>query len=133
MRSLYSIMVMATGVVGVMKMGNIAPRAGIKPTSLAFWPSVLTTMPPRLPDVTTLPMLTWLCGIFPDRSVQTTTLFIKHLHVTSMLYFTFFFFFLGKELAIYLVREYGRCWGFISWQNSVSYQSGSRLVAGRTY
>ena len=35
------IMVMATSAVGVMKMGNNVPRAGLKPTSLAFWASVL--------------------------------------------------------------------------------------------
>ena len=34
--SLYSIMVMETSVVGVMKIGNIVIRAGLKPTSLAF-------------------------------------------------------------------------------------------------
>ena len=34
--SLYRIVVMATSVVGVMKMGNIAPRMGLKSTSLAF-------------------------------------------------------------------------------------------------
>ena len=45
-------------VVGVMKMGNIAPRAGIEPTSLAFQARLLTIIPPRLPDVTTLPMPT---------------------------------------------------------------------------
>ena len=28
-------------VMGVTKMGNIVPRAGLKPTSLAFWASVL--------------------------------------------------------------------------------------------
>ena len=38
---------------GVMKMGNIATRVGTEPTYLAFWPSVLTISPPRLPDVTT--------------------------------------------------------------------------------
>ena len=38
-----------------MKMGNIAPRAGIKPTCLAFWASMLTITPPRLPDVITIP------------------------------------------------------------------------------
>ena len=31
---------MAPSVVGVMKMGNIVPRAGIKPTSLTFQASV---------------------------------------------------------------------------------------------
>ena len=44
-------------VVGVMKMGNIVPRAGIEPISLAFQVSVLNISPPRLSDVTTLTML----------------------------------------------------------------------------
>ena len=35
-----------TTVIGMMKMGNIAPRAGIKATRLAFWTSVLTITPP---------------------------------------------------------------------------------------
>ena len=35
--SLQRIMVAATNVVGPMKMGNNVPRAGLKPTSLAFW------------------------------------------------------------------------------------------------
>ena len=35
------IMVMPTSVMGVMKMGNIVPRAGNETTSLAFWASVL--------------------------------------------------------------------------------------------
>ena len=39
-----------------MKMGNITPRAGIEPTSLRSWVSVLTITPPRLPDVTIVPM-----------------------------------------------------------------------------
>ena len=36
-----SVMVMATSVVGVIKMGNTVPWAGIEPTSLAFRASVL--------------------------------------------------------------------------------------------
>ena len=40
-RNLYKIMVMATSVVGVMKMGNIVLRARLKPTHLAFPTSVL--------------------------------------------------------------------------------------------
>ena len=31
-----------TSVMGLMKMGNIVPRAGIEPTYLTFWASVLT-------------------------------------------------------------------------------------------
>ena len=37
-------------VMGVIKMGNIVPRTGIKPTFLAH---MLTLTPPRMPDVTT--------------------------------------------------------------------------------
>ena len=39
--SLYRILVIATSVVGVMKMGNIVPRMGREPTSLAFRAIVL--------------------------------------------------------------------------------------------
>ena len=47
---------------GVMKMGNILPRAELEPTSLAFWASVLLQCayysvlitPYKLPDVTTI-------------------------------------------------------------------------------
>ena len=35
------IMVTETSIMGEMKMGNSVPRAGIEPTSLAFWASVL--------------------------------------------------------------------------------------------
>ena len=59
-RSLYRITVMANSVVGVMKMRNMVPRVGIKPTSLAFRASVLTITPLRLPDGTTLPTHTRL-------------------------------------------------------------------------
>ena len=40
-RSLYRIMVMATSVVSVTKIGNILSRAGLEPTSLAFQANVL--------------------------------------------------------------------------------------------
>ena len=36
-------------VVGEMAMGNIVPRAGNEPTLPAFWASVLTITPQRLP------------------------------------------------------------------------------------
>ena len=39
--SLFRILVTEASVVGVMKMGNIVPRAGIEPTSLVFPASVL--------------------------------------------------------------------------------------------
>ena len=58
-------------------MGNIVPRVGIEPTSLAFRTSVLNITSPRLPDVTTLPMPTCLpvyLPSLPERSVQTTTI-----------------------------------------------------------
>ena len=55
------------------KMANTAPLAGIEPTSLAFWASVLTIKPRRFPYVTTLPAPTCLCGSLPERSVQTIT------------------------------------------------------------
>ena len=60
-RRVYRIMVTTTSVVDVMKMGNIAPRAEIKLSSLLFWVNVLTIMPPRFPDVTILPTPTCLC------------------------------------------------------------------------
>ena len=47
--SLYRTVVMATSVVGLMKMGNIMPKAGIKTTSQEFRTSVLTITPRRLP------------------------------------------------------------------------------------
>ena len=74
--SLYRIMVTASSVVGMMKMGNIMPRAELELTSLAFRASVLPLQftPHRLLDVTTLPKPTCLCGALPQGSVQTTTL-----------------------------------------------------------
>ena len=54
-----------------MKMGDIVPRTGIEPTSLAFQASVLIITPSGLREVTMLHMSTWLCGSLPDRSVQT--------------------------------------------------------------
>ena len=50
--NLYNIMVTATRVVGLMKMGNIVPRVGIELTYLAFQASLLTNSPPRIPDIT---------------------------------------------------------------------------------
>ena len=68
--NLYRIMGTAVNVMGVSKMGNNAPRAGIKPTSLAFWASVLTLSPPRLADVTPLPTPTCLFSSLPERPLQ---------------------------------------------------------------
>ena len=69
-------------VVGVMKMGNIVPRAGLEPTSLAFWVSVL---PLDFPDVTTILTPTCLCSYLPQRSVQTTTTTLIWLKRCSLL------------------------------------------------
>ena len=63
-------MVTTTSGMGVMKMGNTVPRAGIKPTSLAFCANVLTITQHRLPDVTTIPTPNCLCSSLPQRSVQ---------------------------------------------------------------
>ena len=57
-------------VVGVIEMGNIAPRAVVEPTSLALGANMLTITPPRLPDIILLPMLIYLCSFLPERSVQ---------------------------------------------------------------
>ena len=51
---------------GVMEMGNIVPSAGIEPTSLVFWASVLTITPPRVPEGIILTMLTCLCSSLPE-------------------------------------------------------------------
>ena len=59
-------------VMGVIKMRNIVPRAGIEPTSLAFQASVLTIKSPRLADVTTVATATSIYD-FPERSVQPTS------------------------------------------------------------
>ena len=53
------------------KMGNIVPRAGINPTSLAPHASMLTITPPRFPDVATLLTV----ATRPCDSVQTTTIY----------------------------------------------------------
>ena len=55
-----------------MKMRDIAPWAGIEPTSVAFQTSVLTISPHRLPAGMMLPMPTLYD--LPEKSVQTTTL-----------------------------------------------------------
>ena len=57
--------VMATSVMGVMKIGKIVARARLKTMSLAFWASVC-----RLPDVNTVSTLTCLCSSLPQTSVQ---------------------------------------------------------------
>ena len=72
--SLYRILVTATGVMRVMKMGNIVPRAGLEPTSLAFRASVPPLHHVGFPGVTTTPTPTCLCSSLPQRSEQTATL-----------------------------------------------------------
>ena len=68
-----------SNVMDVMKMGNIVPRVEIDDISLALRTSVLTIITQlRLSDVTTVPTLTCLCGSLPERSVQSTTLFLDH-------------------------------------------------------
>ena len=62
-------MVTATTVMGVMKMGNSVPQAGIEPIILTFQASVLTITPPRLPEISMLPTPTWTTT---EWSVQTT-------------------------------------------------------------
>ena len=57
----------STSVAGVMKIGNIAPRVGIKPTYLAFWANVLTI---------TLPRLAWL--LTREVNADYYTFFWKH-------------------------------------------------------
>ena len=57
---------------GVVKMGNIVPRVGIEPTTFSFWASILTITPRRLPDITILPMPTYLCAFMLYKSVQTS-------------------------------------------------------------
>ena len=67
---------------GAIKMENIYPRAGVKPTSLAFWASVLPISDRRrLPDVNTTPAPTFLCSSLPQRSVQTTTLIYIYIYI----------------------------------------------------
>ena len=71
-RSLYGILIMTPVSWGVMEIGTIAPRVGIKPTFLLLWATVLTITSPRLPDITMLHTPTCLFGSMPDRSMLTT-------------------------------------------------------------
>ena len=74
MEILYTEGLIIDTVMGVMKMGNIVPRAGLKPTSLAFWASMLplhqvgslTALLYRRPPV--------YVALLPQGSVQTTIL-----------------------------------------------------------
>ena len=68
--SLYSIVVMTTSVVGMMRMGNIVPRSEFEPTSLAIQASVLTITPPRRRS--TAPCLRGDCRLLVLHYVYTT-------------------------------------------------------------
>ena len=83
--SLYRIMVTATSVMAEMKTGNIGPRMGIEPTSLAFWASVIPSHHVgSLMSLITIPTPTCLCSSLPQRSVRTTTIWIKVSNVPSI-------------------------------------------------
>ena len=67
-------------VMGVMKMANIVPRVGIELTSLAFQASVLPLHHVEsLMSPLCMPMPTSLCSSLPQRSMQTTRVFIYKL------------------------------------------------------
>ena len=72
---------METSVVSITKIGNSAPRVGIEPTSLAVSANALTITIPRLPDVTTLPKSTCLCGSLSERSVQNTNYIYIYIYI----------------------------------------------------
>ena len=62
-------------VMAVIEIENVAPRAGIEPTSLAFHSSAVTITPTTFPDVFTLPInevtcLRGHCGLLHYRSVR---------------------------------------------------------------
>ena len=71
---MHRILVTATSVMGVMKMGKMVPRVGFKPTFLTFRANVLPLHHIGFPNVTTIPTPTCLSGSLPQMSVQTTTL-----------------------------------------------------------
>ena len=68
---------METHVMGIMKNANMAPEAGIEPTSLAIRASVLIITPPRFPYVNTILTPACICSSLPGRLVQNTTLASK--------------------------------------------------------
>ena len=76
----------STSGIGVMRMGNSVPTVGIKSTSLAFWDSVLSITPPRLPDVTILPIHACLGDALSKRSAQITTLLPLELYISESLH-----------------------------------------------
>ena len=55
-------------------MGNIAPRAEVELTYLAFQANALTIILSRVPDVTTLTTPVCLCGSLFEMLAQTTTI-----------------------------------------------------------
>ena len=68
-------------------MRNFAPRAGIESTSLPFWASMLTITPPMIPDTTTLPMPTYLCGSLPMRSAQSISIIVFTISKLNLIWF----------------------------------------------
>ena len=55
------------GVIGVMQMRNIVPKAGFKPTpSCHSGDSMITITRPRLPDAFTLSVAPYPCGWLPE-------------------------------------------------------------------
>ena len=67
-----------TNVVDVIEMGNSVPSVESHPTFLAFETSVLTTIPPTLPNITSLSTPTCLYDFLPGRSVQTTAVLTSY-------------------------------------------------------
>ena len=106
-----------TSVVGVMKMGNTAPRAEIESTSLASRASVLPFTPCRFPDVTPIPMLTCLCSSMPQTLVQTLVSFLYSTHTHIDHRWTLW---PNCRLAVWKV-----CSSISSWTNDLQY-----LVSG---
>ena len=77
--SLYRIIVMATSVVGVMKIGNTVPRAGLETTLLAFWASVLPLHHVGSLMSQLYPHPPVYVALLPQRSMQTSTLSLDEL------------------------------------------------------
>ena len=85
-------------------MGNIAPRAVIEPTSLAFHANVLTITPLWLPGFTIVPTLICLCGSLPKRSAQTTILVPLKLSFKCL--FNAYYYIQAMQLYIYTYTGY---------------------------
>ena len=80
---------------GMMKIGNITPRAGFEPTPLALLASVLTITPPRLSGVITLsarlpvyvaPCLKGLCRLVHQSGSVATSANLLCLYCTGPLW-----------------------------------------------